>query len=163
MPTAILNIPGSGVFAGISGALHSAGFSPVPSPPAGLLISCAGDADAGIASARAFAEAVPPDQEALIVNILPAYARGDWGGARRAALLWAFTRHAALEWAPRRIRVNALGLGVFPALPDQLPEEAGRAAGAAPAAPATPEDVAATILAMWRFPSMTGQLIRLGS
>jgi NAD(P)-dependent dehydrogenase (short-subunit alcohol dehydrogenase family) len=58
------------------------------------------------------------------------------------ALLWAFTRHAALAWAPRRIRVNAIGLD---------------------ATPAAHADLAATILAMWRFPSMTGQLIRLGA
>ncbi len=128
-----------------------------------LLINFTPDADAAIASSQDFADAVSPGQEALVVNILPAHAADDWPGARAAAALFAFTRHAALAWAPRRIRVNALGLGVTPTLADQPAESAAQAAGPAPAAPATTADIAATILAMWRFPSMTGQLIRLGA
>jgi hypothetical protein len=59
--------------------------------------------------------------------------------------------------------VNAIGLGVSPALPDQPGASAVQAAGPAPAAPAATADIAATIRAMWHFPSMTGQLIRLGA
>jgi hypothetical protein len=123
----------------IAPAIEAAGFGVVDGPPALLLVS---DTEHAIASAEKFADAVPPDQEALVVNILRAHAPDDWAGARTVALLWAFTRHAALAWAPRRIRVNAIGL------------DASHAARA---------DLAATILAVWRFPSMTGQLIRLGA
>jgi len=144
-------------------ALAHAGLTPAPPPAATLLINFTPDAEAAIASGRNFADAIPPGQEALVVNILHGHLPDDWPGARAAASLFAFTRHAALAWAPRRIRVNAIGLGVSPALPDQPPDTAARAASPAPAAPATASDIAATILAMWRFPSMTGQLIRLGA
>ena len=97
------------------------------------------------------------------MSILHPHARDDWPAARDAAILWEFTRFAALAWAPRRIRVNAVGLGVSPVLASQPPEGSGQAAGSAPAQTATPSDIAATILAMWGFPSMTGQLIRLGA
>jgi NAD(P)-dependent dehydrogenase (short-subunit alcohol dehydrogenase family) len=123
----------------IAPAIEAAGFAVVTGPPALLLIT---NTDQAIANAEKFADAVPPGQEALVVNILQAHAPDDWVGARAAALLWAFTRHAALAWAPRGIRVNAVGLD---------------------ATPAAPADLAATILAMWDFPSMTGQIIRLGA
>ncbi len=122
----------------LAAAIEAAGFAVVDGPPALLLVSDAGHA---IANAEKFADAVPADQEALVVNILRAHAPDDWPGAQAAALLWAFTRHAALAWAPRRIRVNAIGLDTT---------SAARA------------DLAPAILAMWDFPSMTGQLIRLG-
>ncbi len=148
----------NGTAPALTDALHRAGLA-----HATLLINFTPDADAAIASGRNFADAIAPGQEALVVNILHPHPPDDWPGARAAAALFAFTRHAALAWAPRRIRVNAIGLGVSPALPDQPAECAAQAAGAAPAAPATTADIAATILAMWHFPSMTGQLIRLGA
>jgi NAD(P)-dependent dehydrogenase (short-subunit alcohol dehydrogenase family) len=144
-------------------ALRSAGIDLSDTTPAEILINLATDAEQAIASAEKFADAVPPDQEALVVNILHAYSPADWQGARAASVLWAFTRHAALLWAPRRIRVNAIGLATSPILPTQPPESSGNAAGPAPAALASLADIAATILAMWRLRSMTGQLIRLGA
>jgi NAD(P)-dependent dehydrogenase (short-subunit alcohol dehydrogenase family) len=163
MTSVILNGEASGIFAALADDLIAAGFVLAGTPPAAMLINLGADAHAAMATATAFAEAVPAGQEALIVNLLRAAAPNDWPAASAAATLWAFTRHMALAWAPRRIRVNALGLGSSPVLPGQAAEEAGRAAGAAPAQAATPGDVAATILAFWRLPSMTGQLIRLAA
>ena len=159
----ILDTPQGGLFAVLPEKLRDAGFTTAATPPATLLVTASGDADAAIAAAYAFAGALAPRQHALIVIILRAHAPDDWPAARTAATLWAFTRHAALAWAPRGIRVNAVGLGISPNLPGQPVEESGRPAGPAPAAPATPDDLAETILAIWRFPSMTGQLIRLAA
>lgn len=85
------------------------------------------------------------------MHVLHASKTNDWKTARDATVLWAHVRHAALAWAPRRLRINAIGIGINPA---QLSH--------APAAPATQADIAATVLAMWQLPSMTGQVIRLG-
>jgi hypothetical protein len=147
----------------LASALAAAGFAAGGAAPAALLVNLGGDAGSGIAAAERFAADAAEGGESLVVNILHAHARDDWPAARDAALLWAFTRHAALAWAPRGIRVNAVGLGVSPVLAGQPPEASGQAAGAAPAARATVADIAATIVAMWRFASMTGQLIRLGA
>jgi NAD(P)-dependent dehydrogenase (short-subunit alcohol dehydrogenase family) len=163
MLTAILHGETQGLFASVAGTLDSAGFRLLAAPPATLLVNLATDADAAIARATALFEATAPGQEALVINMLHAHAPDDWQATRAAATLWAFTRYAALAWAPRRVRVNAIGLGLSPAAPGQPAEESGRAAGAAHAPPATPADLAATILAIWRFPSMTGQLIRLAA
>jgi NAD(P)-dependent dehydrogenase (short-subunit alcohol dehydrogenase family) len=151
------------VLRALPAALAAAGFALGMAPPARLLVNCGGGTQAAIDAAQAFAAAAPGGEDALIVNILRAPEAPDWPAAREAATLWAFTRYAALEWAPRGIRVNALGLGISPVLADQPPEDAGQAAGRAPAAAATPADVAGTILAMLGFTSMTGQLIRLGA
>ena len=146
----------------LASALGAAGFTLGDAPPATLLVNLGGGAASAVASAERFAENAR-DGEALVVSILHAHAREDWPVAQDTAILWEFTRYAALAWAPRRIRVNAVGLGVSPVLATQPATASGRAAGPAPAQSATPADVAATILAMWRFPSMTGQLIRLGA
>ena len=100
----------------------------------------------------------------LIVTLLPASEPGLAHFTRHQAVatLWAFTRQAALEWAPRGIRVNAIGLGATPFGPDEADDQAGRNAAAVLAAPATLADIAATIRAMAAFASMTGQIIRLG-
>jgi NAD(P)-dependent dehydrogenase (short-subunit alcohol dehydrogenase family) len=161
VPIAILTLPQPEFFAAVRAALDDAGFG--DAPPATLLVQQSQDAAAIIATARDFAGAVPDDAEALVINILPRSTLTDWPAYQSAALLWAFTRHAALAWAPRRIRVNAIAFGEVPSLHDQPAEDAGRAAGPAPAAPATPEDLAATVLAIWQFPSMTGQVIRLAT
>jgi NAD(P)-dependent dehydrogenase (short-subunit alcohol dehydrogenase family) len=131
---------------------------------ASLLINLTEDPEAAIAAATRFSswQAVG-GEDRLVVNVLRAHAASDWPGSRANATLWAFTRHAALHWAPRNIRLNALGLGAAPALPWQGQEDGARAAGAAPAAIATSADIAACIMAMWRWRSMTGQLIRLGA
>ena len=145
----------------LASALGAAGFAVSDAPPATLLINLGGDPTAAIDTAERFAEAARED--ALVVTILYPHAADDWPAARDAATLWAFTRHAALAWAPRGIRVNAVGLGVSPVLATQPTEASGQPAAPAPAQSATPSDIAATILAMWGFPSMTGQLIRLGA
>ena len=102
--------------------------------------------------------------ESLIVTLLPTVEPGlsQFALHQSVATLWAFTRQAALEWAPRRIRVNAIGLGTAAFGPDEPFDQAGRNAAAVLAAPATLADIAATIRAMAEFASMTGQIIRLG-
>ncbi len=116
------------------------------------------------AACEAFVASVPAGVEALVLTILHSAPPGLAHMAHHAAnaALWAFTRQAALEWAPRGIRVNAIGLGTDLAGPFEPSEQAGRAIGAAPAAGATLDDIAQTIRAIASWPSMTGQIIRLG-
>ena len=151
------------LLAALPQALQQAGISVTNSLPASLLINLATAPAAAIEAATTFADAVPPGEEALVINLLPTHAPDDWQGASAAATIWAFTRYAALAWAPRQIRVNALSFGARPHLPDQPCESAGQAASATPAIAATQADVAATVLAFWRLRSMTGQMIKLGS
>ena len=101
----------------------------------------------------------------LIITLLPQAAPGlqHFGLHQAVATLWAFTRQAALEWAPRGIRVNAIGLGVAPFGPDEADEQAGRNAACVLATSAGLADIAATVRAMVAFASMTGQIIRLGA
>jgi len=99
----------------------------------------------------------------LIVLTLPPAQPDSWQAARQAAELWAFTRFAALRWAPRGVRVNAISLGRAALLPDQPAPPAAHPGTHAPAAPATPDDVAATIALLWSAKSITGQLVRLGA
>lgn len=125
------------------------------------------DAAAIILRCQGFAASQPTSNDVadrLIVTILTAPPPGlDHMGHHAAnAALWAFTRQAALEWAPRRIRVNAIGLGTDLAGPFEPSEQAGRATGAAPGAAASLDDIAQTIRAIASWPSMTGQIIRLG-
>ena len=110
----------------------------------------------------AFAEGIPGK---LIVTLIKAAPPGlqDFALHQSAAIVWAFTRQAALQWAPRRIRVNAVGLGASPFGPFEADAQAGRAACACPAAPAGFTDIAAAIRAFADMPSMTGQIIRLGA
>ncbi len=163
MTLALLHGTPTGALAHLQAALDQAGISPTPHAPAALLINLTQDADSAIDAATAFAAATPAGEEALIINLLAAHDAADWPATRARATLWAFTRHAALAWAPRGIRVNALGLGISPVSPDQPRESAGQAASATPAEPATLADITATILAFTRLRSMTGQLIRLGA
>jgi NAD(P)-dependent dehydrogenase (short-subunit alcohol dehydrogenase family) len=118
-----------------------------------------------IARCQAFADSVPDGGEALIVTLLHTARTGadrlDMAVANGA--LWAFTRAAGLAWAPRRIRVNAIGLGADPAGPFEAQESAGRAAAAIPSAPSCLEDIARTLRAMIGWGSMTGQIVRLGA
>ena len=119
------------------------------------------DSAAIIARCQKFAEQGP----GLIVTLLPSAPPGlsDFALHAAVATLWAFTRQAALEWAPRKIRVNAIGLGAAPFGPSEAPDQAGRGAAEMPALPATLADIARTIRAIADLPSMTGQLIRLGA
>jgi hypothetical protein len=132
-------------------AVADAGFGIAAAPPSDVLITAQTDADAAIASAETFAASLAPGQEALVVHVLHAGKSNDWEATRTATVLWAYVRHAALIWAPRRLRINAVGIGIHTA---QL--------SPAPANPATQADIASTVLAMWQLPSMTGQIIRLG-
>jgi hypothetical protein len=154
-----------GVLAGLGGALRQAGAEPqaaaIGGAPAGTLVTLTAESGAAIAAAVRFA-AETGEADRLVVLVLPSGPAGDWIAAREAAVLWAFTRHAALAWAPRGVRVNALALGAVPVLAGQI-AETGRPAAAVAAAAATVEDAAAAILAMRRWRSMTGQLIRLGA
>ena len=109
---------------------------------------------------RDFAAATQPGEQALIVNIFQGSGSADPSQAMEAAGLWAFTRHAALEYAPRQIRVNAIGLGLSPALPTDF---ADRATPPSRAASICMADLVRTIRAMAGLRSMTGQIIRLGS
>jgi NAD(P)-dependent dehydrogenase (short-subunit alcohol dehydrogenase family) len=121
------------------------------------------DSAAIMARSTAFAADNP---NGLIVTLIPAARPGlqDFALHQAAATLWAFTRQAALEWAPRAIRVNAVGLGIAPFGPFEAEDQAGRAAADMPgAAPADFADIARTIRAIAAFPSMTGQIIRLGA
>lgn len=107
-----------------------------------------------VARCRAFMDGLPHAVEGLIVTIFAASPKGlaHLHAQQAAAGLWAFTQAAALDWAPRRIRVNAIGLGVSPVGPF----------AATRAAPASLADIARTVCAIACFPSMTGQIIRLG-
>jgi NAD(P)-dependent dehydrogenase (short-subunit alcohol dehydrogenase family) len=149
-------------------ALQQAGLAITDTLPAAVLLNVAHEPAGVIAAAEAFADAVTPQGDRLVINLLADHARGDgtphdWVAASAAATIWAFTRHAALAWGPRGIRVNALSFGACPDALDQPREDAGRPAFSALAAPASLADIAATILAFCRLRSMTGQIIRLGA
>jgi len=120
------------------------------------------DGDGIIARSTMFAAATP---HSVIVTLIPSATPGlpDFARHRAAATLWAFTRQAALEWAPQGIRVNAIGLGAAPFGPFEAEDQAGRAAAELGAAPATQAEIARTIRAIVELASMTGQIIRLGA
>lgn len=132
-----------GCHAAIEAALSQAGFR--AGAPAGLLVNAeaAPDLAAIAARCRAFAEALPSGQEGLIVTIVtkPPGGMTAWPAGATAAGLEYFTRTAALDWGPRRIRVNMIEVR------DDVPQD----------------DVAAAVLLMTRLPSMTGQTISLGA
>ena len=136
---------------GLPEDLAAAGIGATVSGAASIFVTAG---SAAIATAREFAEAVPHGQDALVVTLLvgtppdPTYAAQQWG----------FIRQAALDWAPRRIRINAVAGGADPLLPHQP----ARAASHTDPLPIPTADIAATIRLMWNLPSMTGQLIRLG-
>lgn len=118
-----------------------------------------------VARCRAFVECLPSGMEALIVTLLhrPAPGIADWPAQAACASLWAFSRAAALDWAPRGIRVNAIGIGVVPPDPWAGEVQATQPAFEMPCQPATAVDIAGTVVAMAAMRSMTGQIVRLGS
>jgi hypothetical protein len=94
---------------------------------------------------------------ASIITLI--HSGGDWRAARRFACVSAFTRHFARDWAARGIRLNALCIGAGgPAGWNGTAHDAGAVASL----PATPRDIARVLVAMLGFPSMTGQIVRLG-
>ncbi len=133
-------------------------------PLASLAVLVNVDAGSAVARARDFAAGLAGGQEGLVITLLHAYPAGleQFDGHAANAMLWTFTQQAARAWAPRRIRVNAIGLGVSVAGPFEPLEQAGRAAGPVPADPATLEDIARTTRFIATCPSLTGQIIRLG-
>jgi len=137
----------------LAGQLRASGLPEADAQSATILVNALSGADDAIAASEAFAERGGGH---LIVHLLPPVPPGDWPACRDTTLIWAYTRHAALAFAPARLRVNALAACGAPAVPglDVIPRTK--------AAAATAGDLAGAVLAMARWPSMTGQLIRLG-
>ncbi len=114
---------------------------------------------------QAFAHALPPDAEGLVVNMLDERV---WSLTPHfmsytisKAGLWALTQTMALALAPR-IRVNGIGPGPTVPSPRQTPAQFARQAASVPLRrPSSPEEVAQTVLAMLAMPSLTGQMIAL--
>ncbi len=132
----------------------------------GLLVNAEADAEPEVVVARSltFAESTPSDMEAVVVTLINQAQAGlnHWRSHAACAALWAFTREAALSWAPRRVRFNAIGLGTAPFSPWEDSSQASRPAFTMPAQAATTADIVRTVLAIVGLPSMTGQIIRLG-
>ena len=114
---------------------------------------------------QAMARALPPEAEGVIVNMLD---QRVWSLTPHfisytvsKAALWTLTQTLALALAPR-IRVNGIGPG--PALPSprQSREQFDRQCASVPLKRGTsPEEVAAALISILGFPSMTGQMIAL--
>ncbi len=117
-----------------------------------------------LARARDFAATLPAGREGLVVTLLHAHRPGleAFEGHAANATLWAFTQQAARSWAPRRIRVNAIGLGASAFGPFEPLEQAGRAACPVPAPAATLDDIVRALRFLAGCPSVTGQVVRLG-
>ena len=143
----------------------SAALAAGPPPALPVLVNTDAAQAEILAHTRDFAAAIPAGQEGLVITLLHAHPPGlnHFDDHAANATLWAFTQQAARAWAPRRIRINAIGLGVSPSDPFEPVEQAGRAAVPMQAAPATLEDIARTICFIAACPSLTGQIIRLGA
>lgn len=114
---------------------------------------------------QAFARALPPLAEGVVVNMLD---QRVWSLTPHfvsytlsKAGLWTLTRTLALALAPR-IRVNGIGPG--PALPSarQTAAQFARQAAAVPLGRGTsPDEIARAVIAILALPAMTGQMIAL--
>ena len=114
---------------------------------------------------QAFARALPPDAEGVVINLLD---QRVWSLTPHfvsytvsKAGLWALTQQMALALAPR-IRVNGIGPG--PALPSPRQSQAqfDRQCASVPLARGTsPEEIGAAVMALLALPSVTGQIINL--
>jgi hypothetical protein len=111
---------------------------------AGTLILLPGEPGGAIAFATGFASAAAPAQERLVLFITTPTEKGQWPSTRDAATLAAFTRHAALAWAPLNIRVNGIVADHRRTSPSALARE-----------------LACLCLAVRRWHSMTGQMLCL--
>ena len=115
--------------------------------------------------AQAMAKALPDSAEGAVVNLLD---QRVWSLTPHfvsytvsKAGLWALTQAMALALAPR-IRVNGIGPGPAMASPRQTAEQFARQCASVPLQRGTsPEEIAAALLAILAFPSMTGQMIAL--
>lgn len=115
--------------------------------------------------AQAFARALPPGAEGVVVNMLD---QRVWSLTPHfvsytlsKAGLWALTQQLALALAPR---VRVVGIGPGPALPSarQSPEQfAAQCEGTPLRRGTSPEEVAAAVLALLHLPSVTGQMLAL--
>ena len=137
-----------------------------PPPAVDVLVNADPGAAAAevLARARDFANTLPAGQEGLVITLLHACPPGldAFDGHAANATLWAFTQQAARAWAPRRIRVNAIGLSTSVSGPFEPVEQAGRAAAPVPAVAATLDDVVRAVRFLVACPSITGQVVRLG-
>jgi NAD(P)-dependent dehydrogenase (short-subunit alcohol dehydrogenase family) len=114
---------------------------------------------------QAFAAALPPGREGVVVNLLD---QRVWSLTPHfvsytlsKAGLWALTQTMALALAPR-IRVNGIGPGPAVPSPRQSAEQFARQCASVPLGRGTsPEEVARALLAILAMPSMTGQMIAL--
>jgi NAD(P)-dependent dehydrogenase (short-subunit alcohol dehydrogenase family) len=165
--TMVFSAPPCGFLGHLPGALQAAGFllqdSRVAAEPAGMLVNLAEDPQAVMDAAHAFAAQTSGcESERLIVNVSAVPRPDEWDRTKAAAIIGAFTRHAALAWAPAHIRINSLCIGAT--RPHGLAAH-HRSATTRVTSPtgASHYDVVQTILAMWRWRSMTGQMIRLGA
>jgi hypothetical protein len=123
---------------------------------ASMLVTLTADAARAMEDAANFAAAgVSGDQDRSVIILLPAPATTDWAAVQRGATLWAFTRYAALSWAPRRVRINLISLGMDLVQPWSSPRP--------PAGPIPAQDVIAAIRAIGSWPCMTGQSLALGA
>ncbi len=153
-----LQVAGGGEWPALAHALAD---GPDPTLPVLVNLGVRPGLDALVQRCRRFAESCEGG-EGLVVGILtPAADAGTLDDELAAAGAWAFTRHAALAWAPRRIRLNMIGCGIgLPA--DTDPVALGRSAARLDAEPVGIDDVVRTVRAIAGWPSMTGQFIRLG-
>jgi len=112
----------------------------------------------------AFAAQVPEGEEAAIVNIVdqrvwhlsPQF----FSYTLSKSALWTATQTMAQAFAPRRIRVNAVGPG--PVLPNHQQGTEGferEVAGLPLARAVTPEEIAEAVLYLARAQNVTGQMI----
>lgn len=115
--------------------------------------------------AQAFAQALPPGREGVVVNLLD---QRVWSLTPHfvsytvsKAGLWALTQSLALALAPR-IRVNGIGPGPTVPSPRQTQEQFARQCRSVPLGHGTsPEEVARALVAILALPSLTGQMIAL--
>ncbi len=141
----------------VQAELRDAGYSVSESQPACALLNLDAESEPETIIDRSERFAASAAAGASIITLI--HSGGDWRAARRFACVSAFTRHFARDWAARGIRLNALCIGADgPAGWNGTAHDAGAVASL----PATPRDIARVLVAMLGFPSMTGQLVRLG-
>ncbi len=142
---------------GLWGALQAHGFTGANTTAAETLLITTPHSDPGLTAKNlaAFAAATTLPCLAVLLIPCPSTSLADWPAAAAVASLRALVCSAALAYAPRDVRINAISLGTsFPT-------------GTAPQHPApdtlavSPADVAGTVALMLKLRSMTGQIIHL--